>query len=179
MAARAWCPARAFAALTVASFAAGTRAVGLPLDRARALDAGLPANPIGSKFNWTQDVAQGAAPHRARAWRRWRPAHTQGDRGFDPTLGFPGEGPQKPRAAASPKTETLTLVTANVTSWPTGMNAGVLSSGSEVLILQEDRVREDSLRAARAETRRHKYHGQWAAARRIGPCGPASGVWPP
>ena len=57
-----------------------------------------------------------------------------------------------PRTAASPKTETLTLVTANVTSWPTGMNAGVLSSDSEVLVLQEVKVREDSLRAARAES---------------------------
>ena len=36
-------------------------------------------------------------------------------------------------------------------------------------------MKDDSFRAAKAETRRHKYHGQWAAARRIGPCGPASG----
>ena len=80
-----------------------------------------------------------------------------------------------PSTAVSPKAETLTLVTANVTSWPTGVGAGILASDSEVLVLQEVSVREESLRAARAETRRHKYHGHWAAARRVGPCGPASG----
>ena len=52
---------------------------------------------------------------------------------------------------------------------------GALSSGAEVPILQEVRLRGDSFREAKAETRRHKYHGQWVAARRIGPCGPASG----
>ena len=95
--------------------------------------------------------------------------------GFDATLGFPGEGPQLPRTTPSLKTETLTLVTANVTSWSTGTDAGVLSSAAEVFILQEVRMKDDPLRAAKAEIRRHKYHGQWAAARRIGPCGPAFG----
>ena len=79
------------------------------------------------------------------------------------------------RNAPSLKTETLTLVTANVTSWSTGTDAGVLSSDAEVVILQEVRLRDESFRAAKAESRKHSYHGQWAPARRIGPCGPASG----
>ena len=41
--------------------------------------------------------------------------------------------------------------------------------------LQKVRLRGDSLRAARSEAKRAKYHGTWAAAKRIGPCGPASG----
>ena len=80
-----------------------------------------------------------------------------------------------PRTSPSLKTETLTLVTANVTSWSTGTDAGVLGSDAEVLILQEVRLRENSLRAAKAESRRHSYHGLWAPAKRIGACGPAPG----
>ena len=123
-----------------------------------------PALDVGS-------VAQGSFS--ARPW--WRRARRLGVADFDATLGYPGEGPQLPHATPSPKSEILTLVTANVTSWSTGTDAGVLASESEVLILQEVRLREDSLRAARSEARRAKYHGSWAPARRVGPCGPASG----
>ena len=121
MATRTWCPARALAALTVATLAAGTGAAVVPLSRARAPQAGFPAHPPGSAYGWARGAAQGARPRRARAWCRWRPAHARGGGVFDPTLGFPGEGPQMPSTAVSPKAETLTLVTANVTSWPTGV----------------------------------------------------------
>lgn len=67
------------------------------------------------------------------------------------------------------------LIMANVTSWPTGTDAGALSSDAKILILQEARLRDDSLRAAESEARKAMYHGSWAPAKRIGPCGPASG----
>ena len=94
---------------------------------------------------------------------------------FDATLGYPGEGPQLPHSTPTPKSEFLTLVTANVTSWSTGTDAGVLASETEVPILQEVRLTGDSLRAARSEARGAKYHGNRAAAKRVGPCRPASG----
>ena len=52
---------------------------------------------------------------------------------------------------------------------------GVLVSDTDVCSLQEVRLRDEPLRAARAESKRHIYHGQRAPAKRIGPCGPASG----
>ena len=126
----------------------------------------------GLPVPWSPD--KGApGPASPRLW--WKPALGSRVKDFDATLGFPGEGPQLPRTTPSLKTETLTLVTANVTSWSTGTDAGVLSSDAEVLILQEVRLRDESFRAAKAESRRHSYHGQWAPAKRIGPCGPASG----
>ena len=79
-----------------------------------------------------------------------------------------------PRSTPSAKSEALALLTANVTYWSTSTGAGILASEVEVLVLQEVRLREDSLRAARSEAKRAKYHGTWAAAKRIGPCGPAS-----
>ena len=36
------------------------------------------------------------------------------------------------------------------------------------------KLRDESLRAARSEARKEKYHGNWAPAKRLGPCGPAS-----
>ena len=124
---------------------------------------------------WAPWPPDRGAPGPASPLRWWNPALGSRVRDFDATMGFPGEGPQLPRTTPSLKTETLTLVTANVTSWSTGTNAGVLNSDAEVLILQEVKLRDESLRAAKAEPRRHSYHGQWAPARRIGPCGPASG----
>ena len=94
--------------------------------------------------------------------------------GYDATLGYPGEGPQLPHSTTTSKSEALSLITANVTSWSTGTDAGVFSSEA-VFILQEVRLRGDSLRAARSEAKRAQYHCTWAAAKRIGPCGPASG----
>ena len=58
----------------------------------------------------------------------------------------------------------------------TGAAAGVLDSDAEILMLQAVRLREETLRAARAESRRAKYHGTWAPAQRIGPTGPAAGA---
>ena len=98
-----------------------------------------------------------------------------GRMGYDATLGYPGEGPQLPHSTPTSKSETLSLITANVTSWSTGTDAGVLSSEAEIHILQEVKLRCDSLRAVKSEAKRAKYHGTWATAKRIGPCGPASG----
>ena len=108
-----------------------------------------------------------------RPW--WRLAIRLDVVNFDATLGYPGEGPQLPRSTPTPKSETLTLLTANVTSWSTGTDAGAFASETEVFIFQEVRLKGDSLRAARSEAWRAKYHGTWAAAKRVGPCGPASG----
>ena len=84
-----------------------------------------------------------------------------------------GKAPSYPTPPL-PKSEILTLLTANVTSWFTGTGAGVHASETQVLILQEMKLKDDSVRAAKSEARRAKYHGNWAAAKRVGPCGPAS-----
>ena len=171
----AWCPAKAFATLTLATFAA----------RAQAADS------IGhhkKACQWTQGEVLGSQvfglrPNYSRAghpgpvgpWPCWRLALGLDRMSFDATLGYPGEGPQLPHSTPTPKSETLSLITANVTFWSTDTDAGVLYSEAEVLIFQEVRPRGDSLRAARSEAKRAKYLGTWAAAKRIGPCGPASG----
>ena len=62
VAARAWCPARAFAALTVATLAAGASGAGLPPGRARAFAADRPAGPGGWEPGWALEVAQGGTP---------------------------------------------------------------------------------------------------------------------
>ena len=60
---------------------------------------------------------------------------------FDATLGYPEEGPQLPHSTPTPKSETLSLTTVNVTSWSTRTHASVLASEAEILILQEIRLR--------------------------------------
>ena len=112
---------------------------------------------------------------RSDGWPCWRQVAGHAWRDYDDTLGYPGEGQQMPRSTSSAKSEALTLLTANVTSWSTGTGAGILASEAEVLVPQEVKLREDPLRAAKSEAKRAKYHGTWAAAKRIGQCGPASG----
>ena len=105
-AAKAWCPARAFATLTLATLAAGANGAGLPPGRARACAAAQPAGQGGWGPDWAPGFTKGGTPHLAHPWHRWKPTHTLRVRGFDATLGFPGEGPQLSRATPSPKTET-------------------------------------------------------------------------
>ena len=174
-AAEGWCPAKAFATLTMAALVAGANGAGLHLGCTRAGEVTRDAAPGvrgPARAPWPEGGVD-LEPARPRPW--WSPAGGSHGKDFDATLGYPGEGPQLPRTSPSLKTETLTLVTANVTSWSTGTDAGVLGSDAEVLILQEVKLREDSCRAAKAHSRRHNYHGLWAPAKRIGPCGPASG----
>ena len=112
-------------------------------------------------------------PSCPRPW--WRLALGLEAVDFDATLGYPGEGPQLRHSTPTRKSNTLTLITANVTSWVTGTDAGVLDSEAKALILQKVKLRDESLRAARSEARKEKYHGNWAPAKRVGPCGPTSG----
>ena len=169
----AWRPTRAFAALAFTTLAA----------RAQVAEAARPHGSVGPRLvgeageprSWGKPPGCPQADRpRSHGWPCWRlvAGHTWKD--YDDTLGYPGEGPQMPRSTPSAKSEALTLVTANVTSWSTGTGAGILASEVEVLVLQEVRLREDSLRAARSEAKRAKYHGTWAAAKRIGQRGPAS-----
>ena len=167
-------PTRAFAALAFTALAA----------QAQVADAVWPHGAIGP---WS--VCAAAEPRRCGhppgcpqaghpgsvGWPCWRLVAGLAWMDYGDTLGYPGEGPQLPHSTPTAKSEALTLVRANVTSWSTGSDAGILTSEAEVLILQEVRLREDSIRAARSEAKRAKYHGTWAAAKRIGPCGPASG----
>ena len=174
-AARAWCPAKAFATLTLATLAAGADGTRLSLGRTRACGVAHLTGHGMWRPAWAPRSPDSGAPGAASPRLWWSPALGSRVKDFDTTLGFPGEGPQLPRTTPGLKKETLTPVTANVTSWSTGTDAGVLSSDAEVLILKEVKLRDESLRAAKAESRRHSYHGQWAPAKRIGPCGPASG----
>ena len=170
----AWCPTRTFATLAFTALAA----------QAWVTDA---VGPHGAVGPWSACAAVeprrcGHSPGCPQAghpgsigWPCWRLASGLAWMDYDATLDYPGGGPQLPRSTPSAKSEALTPITANATSWSTGSDAGVLSSEAEVPILQEVRLREDSLRAARSEAKKTKYHGTWAAANRIGPCGPASG----
>ena len=170
----AWRPTRAFAALAFTALVA----------QAQIADAVRPHGAIGPRsaceaaepprFGHPPGCPQAGRP-RSVGWPCWRLVAGFAWMGYDDTLGYPGEGPQLPRSTPTAKSEALTLVTANVTSWSTGSDAGILASEAEVFILQEVKLREDPFRAARSEAKRAKYHGTWAAAKRIGPCGPASG----
>ena len=136
-AAGAGCPARAFATLTLVTLAAGADGAGLSLGRTRACNVAQNAGhgtwrPALGPWSAGSDVP---GPARPRLW--WSPAIGSYTKDFDATLGYPGEGPQLPRTTPSLKTETLTLVTANVTSWSTGTDAGVLSLDSEVWLRDE------------------------------------------
>ena len=112
----AWCPTRAFAILTLATLASGADWAGLSLGgrlawcETQAEIAGTWEPAWGHGSGWTDTPG----PARPQPW--WRPAVGLHTKDFDATLGYPGEGPQLPRTTPSPKTETLTLVTANVTS---------------------------------------------------------------
>ena len=170
----AWCPTKAFATLTFAALAA----------HARVADGVGPHGAVGPWTTWGTAEPQGCGhcPSCPRTghpgpieWPCWRLASGLAKMSYDAMLGYPGEGPQLPHTTPSAKSEALSLITGSVTSWSTGSDAGVLSSEAEVLILQEVKLRGDSLRAAKSQAKRAKYHGAWAAARRIGPCGPASG----
>ena len=114
-------------------------------------------------------AAQGSA---GWAWL----AHTGGliraGRPFDPTLGFPGEGPCP---ATGPGGETLRVTTANVTSWGGAVRNGALDQAADILLLQETRLVSDALRGAKAEAKRHQYWGLWTPAVRRGRMGAASG----
>ena len=171
---RAWCPTKAFATLTFTALAA----------QAQVCEGVGPHGAIGPWTTWRATEPLGcdhcpSCPQTGHPgpmeWPCWRLASGLARMSYDATLGYPGEGPQLPHATPSSKSsEALSLITANVTSWSTGLDAGVLSSEAEVFILQEVKLREDSLRATRSEAKMAKYHGTWAAAKRIWPCGPAS-----
>ena len=170
----AWRPARAFAALAFTALAAQAQVAEATRPQ-EATGTGL-MSEAGVPWSWGRPTGCPQADRpRADGWPCWRLVARHAWRDHDDTLGYPGEGPQMPHSTPSAKSETLTLVTANVTSRSTGTGAGVLASEAEVLILQEVRLREDSLRAAKSEAKRAKYHGTWAAAKRTGQCGPASG----
>ena len=96
VAARAWCPARAFATLTLATLATGANGAGLPPGRTRAYAAAQPAGRGGWGPAWAPWFAKGGTPHPARPWHQWRPAHGLRVRGFGATLGFPGRAPSYP-----------------------------------------------------------------------------------
>ena len=103
--------------------------------------------------------------------------HTGGVRGvlgraFDPTCGFPGEGPM---ARTATRGEVLKLSTINVTSWAGGVARGALGTRADVLLLQETRLEGPALRGARAEARRGGYWGRWTQASRLSRMGAASG----
>ena len=94
---------------------------------------------------------------------------------FDSTLGFPGEGPQVEPATGG-RGETVTLLSANVTSWHTAVAAGTLCCADDFLLLQETRAdTPEHLRSARAEARRKEYWGRWTPANRLAARGAASG----
>jgi hypothetical protein len=67
------------------------------------------------------------------------------------------------------------MVCANVKSWATGVEAGLLLKGGSVVMAQETRLRGGAAHAARAEARKNGLQGGWTDAKRIGPFGPAPG----
>ena len=169
----AWRPARALAALAFTALAAQAQ-VAEATRAQRGIGTGLMSGAGGPRGGGEPARSFQADRPGAIEWPCWRRVAGHAWRDYDDTLGYPGEGPQLPHSTPSAKSETLTLITANVTSWPTGTGAGVLASEAEVLVLQEVRLRGDSLRAARSEAKRAKYHGTRATAKRIEQCGPAS-----
>ena len=161
---RAWCPTKAFATLTFTALAA----------QAQVCEGVGPHGAIGPWTTWRATEPLGcdhcpSCPQTGHPgpmeWPCWRLASGLARMSYDATLGYPCEGPQLPHATPSSKSEALSLITANVTSWSTRLDAGVKSLSSK---------RSSSGGTLLGQLGRRP-NGTWAAAKRIGPCGPASG----
>ena len=92
-AAGAWCPARAFATLTMAAPVAGANGAGLPLGCTRAGDVtrvSAPGVRGPAKVPWPDGRVE-TVPARPRPW--WSPAGGSHGKGFDATLGYRAKSP--------------------------------------------------------------------------------------